>query len=40
MYHFFANGGQQAYVIRLVEYGVAKEASVTIDAKLRCMHHN
>jgi uncharacterized protein len=32
--HFFANGGQQAYIVRLVEYGVAKEASVTIDGKL------
>lgn len=31
VYHFFANGGQQAYIVRLVEYGVAKEASVTIE---------
>ena len=42
VYHFFANGGQQAYIVRLVttggptagENGAAKEAKVTLDHKL------
>src|SRR5260370_28799784 len=31
--HFFANGGQQAYIVRVVA-GDAKSAAVTLDAKL------
>ena len=30
VYHFFANGGQQAYIVRLVEYGVAKETVIPV----------
>lgn len=39
VYHFFANGGSQAYVIRLVA-GNAKVADVTIDGKLKVSAKN
>jgi phage tail sheath protein FI len=31
---FFANGGQQAYIVRLVDSATAKAATVTLDGKL------
>lgn len=34
VYHFFANGGQRAYIVRLVDGESAVAASVTLDSKL------
>src|SRR4029078_13711728 len=39
VYHFFANGGSQAYVIRLAASN-AKIADVTIDGKLKVSAKN
>src|SRR3989442_407936 len=38
-YHFFANGGQQAYVVRLTANDAAA-ATVTVDGKLRLTAKN